>query len=805
VARRITLPLPEAPAVVTPANEVAQPSRYRRPTDVLRLIAGALLLACLLALAALLPRQLLGSGAGVPSWAEPGGEAGRLLVALVHVAGAAATAIVGVVVLRHRRFRLLATVAAGAALAMVVFFALDHLVGRTPPARLSANLDHRAWLASAALPSPAMFAGAAVANVCLGPWLTRSWRRVAWAFLVVMAAARLLSGTALPFQLVLALATGAVVGFGLLVAFGAADRRIGPVGVGAALRAAGLDVTTVVPAPAPGRGSRGFIALDSGRRPLFVKVLGRDERDADLLYRAYRYSRLRGVDDVRRPATLRQGVEHQALVSMVAERAGVRVPRVQQVLEGDDGSALLVMDLVDGRSLDAIPPEALSDDVLERLWEQVDRLHRAGVAHRSLRSANVMLDGAGEPWIVDFSFSELAATERQHALDVAELLASLAGLVGAERAVAGARAVLGASALAGAVPLLQPLALSAATRRAVRGREGLLARTRAAAAAASGEEPMELVRLQRVPPRTLLMIAAGAGAFYFLLPQLAQAGDAWGAFRTARFGWLALVIPMSLSTYVGAGISMLGSVPQRLAAGPTVLAQLASSFANRVTPAGLGGAALNIRYLEKAGVPPSAAVAGVGLNTVAGGVVHVLLLLVFFAWSGSEVTEAFSIPSSHLILLVLAMMALAFGLVLATSWGRRSVGAPLRRAVGAAATNLRTVARRPAKVAQLVGGSMVVTVSYIGALAGSVAAFSGGLSVAQTGTVYLGAAALAAAAPTPGNLGAVEAALVAGLTGMGMAAGPAVSTVLTYRLATYWLPILPGWLAWTLMQRRRYV
>jgi uncharacterized membrane protein YbhN (UPF0104 family) len=38
-----------------------------------------------------------------------------------------------------------------------------------------------------------------------------------------------------------------------------------------------------------------------------------------------------------------------------------------------------------------------------------------------------------------------------------------------------------------------------------------------------------------------------------------------------------------------------------------------------------------------------------------------------------------------------------------------------------------------------------------------------------------------------------------------MATGPAVSTVLTYRLATYWLPVLPGWLSWHLLQRWNYV
>ena len=60
--------------------------------------------------------------------------------------------------------------------------------------------------------------------------------------------------------------------------------------------------------------------------------------------------------------------------------------------------------------------------------------------------------------------------------------------------------------------------------------------------------------------------------------------------------------------------------------------------------------------------------------------------------------------------------------------------------------------------------------------------------------MYLGASIIAAAAPTPGGLGALEAAVVAGLTGVGMESGAAVAAVLSYRLVTYWLPILPGWI-----------
>jgi undecaprenyl-diphosphatase len=406
---------------------------------------------------------------------------------------------------------------------------------------------------------------------------------------------------------------------------------------------------------------------------------------------------------------------------------------------------------------------------------------------------------------VDFSFSELVATDRQVAIDVAELMASLAVAVGPDRAVGSASAVIGPKGIAAAVPLLQPLALSASTRHAAGGHDDLLGRTRAAAAASSGEPLEHLARVQRVRPRTLLMIAFATGAFYVLLPQLAQVDNAWEAFQSANLAWVPLMIVMSALTYLGAALGLAGAVPQPLKLGPAVLAQVASSFVNRVTPASVGGMVLNTRFLQKSGVDPATAVAGVGLNSVAGGVVHAALLVVFFVWSGSALGRAFTLPGGSKVLLIVAVVLALLGLVLATRWGRKKVLAPAVSGVRSSATNLRQVAKSPVKMALLFGGSLMTTLAYICAFGGAVEALGGGLGVAKIGAVFLGASALAAAAPTPGGLGAIEAALVAGLTGVGMESGPAVSAVLTYRLVTYWLPVLPGWLAWSLMQRRSYL
>jgi len=417
----------------------------------------------------------------------------------------------------------------------------------------------------------------------------------------------------------------------------------------------------------------------------------------------------------------------------------------------------------------------------------------------------VMADPAGRPTIVDFSFSELDATPRQMDLDVAELLASLAVLAGEDRVVSAAAGVLGAGRLGRAVPLLQPLALSAATRRAVAGHDGLLTRTRAAAAAASGLQSPELARVQRVRPRTLLAIAALTGAFYYLLPKLAQVGSSWHALQSAHWIWLPVVIAFSALTYLASAISMLGSVTVRLPFWPTVLTQGASSFINRVSPANVGGMALNVRYLQKTGVEPSEGVAAVGVNALAGAIVHVILLVIFLSWAGRGAGQAFKLPSGSKLLLILAILAAVVGLILVTRQGRKFAVRKLLPSLRSSLASLWRVARSPVRLALLFGGSALVTLAYVGGLVASVAAFGVSASIAQVGAVYLIASFIAAASPTPGGLGAIEAATIAGLTGIGISSGPAVSAVLVYRLATYWLPVLPGWYSWRLLQRMDYL
>jgi uncharacterized membrane protein YbhN (UPF0104 family) len=265
-----------------------------------------------------------------------------------------------------------------------------------------------------------------------------------------------------------------------------------------------------------------------------------------------------------------------------------------------------------------------------------------------------------------------------------------------------------------------------------------------------------------------------------------------------------------------AAVVVLTAVVFALVAGHGILARiqhvddawLRLMVSSRSAPVTAVAKFLNLLGLVYVTLPVRIAIAGVaavGVNALAGFGVHAALLVIFFSWAGRSTAKAFKLPSSSTLLVILAVVAAVIGIVVATRQGRRFAARKLLPSVRSSLASLGRMARSPARLALLFGGSALVTLAYIGGLVASVEAFGGGAGIAAVGAVYLAASLVAAASPTPGGIGAFETAAAAGLTGLGISSGAAVSAVLTYRLATYWLPVLPGWLCWHLLQRMDYV
>lgn len=604
-----------------------------------------------------------------------------------------------------------------------------------------------------------------------------------------------LSIITLPFDIGVGVVAGALVA--LIVK--TRDRTPTEGDLASALERSGIAVRRVERASVDARGSVPWFATTADDRRLFVKTLNSDQRSADLLFRIYRMIRLRRAGDRRPFSSLRRSVEHEAFLSLAAEARDIRTPHLVTVAEAGSDGMLLAYRRIEGKSLDSLQPDEITDEMLAELWRLVATLRDAAIAHRDLRLANIFIDEHGVPWLIDFGFAELAADRALLARDNAELLASTAAVVGAERSVAAAIAVLGPEGVAEALPWIQPLALSSATRTQI-GRTAGYEQLRSVASAAVGIDEIEYERIERVKPGTLVLLGSIALALYVLIPQAAAATGFFDEIAGAEYGWVAVAVAASALTYAGAALGMAGAVPVRLRYGGILMAQIASSFSNRVTPAKVGGMATNVRYLQKQNIPLPIAASAVGLNTVAGSIIHVSLLVI----SGAVVSRSVDVPlpDARTGAYIVGGLVLLSGVVMLLPFGRKLMTKYLIPALKAGGSAVATIAKTPSKLAALFIGSAIVTLGYTAGMLASLAAFDADIPVATAVFVYLAGAAVSSAAPTPGGVGATEAALIAGYTAVGVESATAFAAVLLFRLVTFWLPILPGWIALVSLQRK---
>jgi glycosyltransferase 2 family protein len=283
-----------------------------------------------------------------------------------------------------------------------------------------------------------------------------------------------------------------------------------------------------------------------------------------------------------------------------------------------------------------------------------------------------------------------------------------------------------------------------------------------------------------------------------LLSQLGNV-DVLALISHADWRWFGVGLLASAVSYLAAAFMLIGFVPERLRLWRTVLVQVAASFVKLVAPAAVGGIAVNTRYLQKAGVPAGQAAASVGASQLTGMGCHVLLILLFGYVTNSSAGP--SLPPSRIIIITLLTAAVLTIVLFSIGPLRRLITSRTRSLFAGVVPRLLDVLQSPKKITTGLGGTLMLTAAFVLCLDASIRAFGGSLDLTTVAVVFLTGNALGSAVPTPGGLGAVEGALSLGLTLAGLPAGTATSAVLLFRLLTFWLPVLPGWAAFTHLQR----
>jgi uncharacterized protein (TIRG00374 family) len=219
-------------------------------------------------------------------------------------------------------------------------------------------------------------------------------------------------------------------------------------------------------------------------------------------------------------------------------------------------------------------------------------------------------------------------------------------------------------------------------------------------------------------------------------------------------------------------------------------------------PAGIGGLSLNTAYLykNKHKLAEASTVAATNNLLGIGGHLLVLGVALIFLPSSLHLNKGAHLSRGIIISIVVVMVGLAVSLLVLPKirhWLENFSWQVIR--------DIASYRRRPSRLIAALGSSICLTLCYVLALQASMLAFGVHLDFTQVLIVFTLGSIVGTATPTPGGLIGVEAGLIAGFVTFGVGSPAALAIVLTFRFISYWLPILPGFIALIYVQRRHLI
>ena len=609
--------------------------------------------------------------------------------------------------------------------------------------------------------------------------------------------------------------TGA--GAGLLVAtaaaalvhlvFGSSGGRPALEGVAAALAELGVDARNPTIADREQAGVFLVDAEDADGRALQVKVYGRDARDSALVATLWRTVWLREPGSPTSPGRLQQ-VEHEAFLTLLAGQADIRTDTVVTAGATGEDDALLVLRPT-GVALGDLSPGERPADLLAQVWALVARLHEAGITHGQLDAEHLLVDD-GVVGIADFRGATVAPATGQRRTDEAQALVTTLFLAGEDEALAAAIEAVGPEELAAVLPFLQFAALTPRQRQAVKADGIDLDAWRAAAAEAAGVEAPALQQLRRITVGSVARVLLPGIAVVALVSGIsgldAEAfvdalGDA--TWWLVAVGFVAAQLPR-----LSQSVSTLGAAPAPLPLGPVYALQLAVSYVNLAIPTAAARIAVNIRFFQRHGVPPGAALSAGALDGFAGLVVQAALLASLLLFTPASLDLDLSGTASgvggHLLVLVGVLLAVVAVAVLGVARWRRLI-LEWGRHVGSEALSTLKGLRSPRRLLLLFGGNLGSEVLFASALGVFTLAMGYPLGLDELIFINVAVALLAGLIPVPGGIGVAEGGLVYGLVTAGMPEESAFAAVILYRLSTFYLPPIWGFFALRWLERNQHL
>jgi glycosyltransferase 2 family protein len=522
--------------------------------------------------------------------------------------------------------------------------------------------------------------------------------------------------------------------------------------------------------------------------PAVVELYGPHQRSGGTLRQLWRKLRLRGSETAPLQTSMRRAVEHRALMAIAIGDLGVANAAPIAVSELDRGWTLYAHKAIRGVPI----AECAKTTPVSRVWESLGTLHDCQISHGDLSVREITVDD-GTVLFGGFGSAEYGATDIQLQSDLAQLLVTTSALYDAESAVGAAMDAFGKDAVLTASRRLTKPAVPARIRESVAGVDAALASARAEVMRQTGADQIKTATITRFTRGQVVQLVLLGALVYVAYPFISTAPTFFSGLKTANWWWALLGLTVSALTYVGAAAALWACTDGTVNFWKLSIAQVANTFAATTTPAGVGGLALSTRFLQKNGLSTMRATAAVALQQTVQVIMHVLLLIFFSTVAGVSADLSHFVPKAAVLYLIAGVALGIIGTFLFVPKLRKWLATDVRPRLKEVTGDLVDLVREPKRLALIVLGCTGTTLGAALALWASVEAFGGGATFVTCTVVTMVGGTLASAAPTPGGVGAVEAALIGGLAAFGVPGAITVPSVLLYRVLTCWIPVFVGW------------
>lgn len=506
--------------------------------------------------------------------------------------------------------------------------------------------------------------------------------------------------------------------------------------------------------------------------------------------------RLASGIDARTDRSVSQASHHHADMLLNLRNIGIVVPHVLARTEYQE-STITVFE--DGEQFTQVDWDKVSDQHIIAMLQQLQRAHRKGITHRNISVhsfAWVSQQSPATPPLMVLSgwiHGDDASSSATIALDRVQILIALACHIGLERTIALAQQVWSRETLAGLVPFVQRVALPAATKNAQEYHRHILGELREQLSQLitdNDSEPVETAPIARFSLKNILTWALVIIAVSVTVTQInpkefitaLQAANPWMAGLCFLFG---------IASWAGSALALGVFIePQKRKPAAILASQAVGTFTTASMPAGVGPAVINLQYVRKCGYKTSSASAIMSAVVAVQAATIVVLLLIIGIFTGRN-TLSGMIPT-NLIIALIGIVVLLASIAMILPWTRRLILERLVPTILTFGRQLLDLLTRPQTIAVASFGWLLQSVLLGLSFWAALLAFGQHTHPIETIFIFVLTNTVASAVPTPGGLGAIEAALALGFTSLGIPYAVALSATLLFRLLTYWLRLPIG-------------